>query len=275
MEVIKSTGLAEQFSREKLCASIKKAGAPHDLAQKICSLSEKELSPKITTTKIFRSALGHLVKEDLSLAASYGLRRAVDALGPAGFLFEQYVEIILQSHGYETGRNLIMRGYCVEHEIDVSAKKDGVHYLVEAKYRNEKGIKTHIDVVMYADARLSDIARYEEKTEKGINFHKLWIFTNTKFTEKSVQYAKCRDILLTGWNHPAGNSLEKMIISGKLYPITVLPSVSHYARGKFAEKNVILAQDLLPYSASDLSKEFYLSSKESARIAAEARRLIS
>ena len=73
--------------------------------------------------KIFRVALDYLVKEDLNLAANYGLRRAIGELGPAGFLFEQYVEIILQTYGYQTKRNVIMRGACVEHEVDVSAQK--------------------------------------------------------------------------------------------------------------------------------------------------------
>ena len=121
----------------------------------------ENISAGESTAKIFRVALDYLVKEDLNLAASYGLRRAIGEFGPAGFLFEQYVEIILQAYGYQTKRNVMMKGACVEHEVDVSAQKRR-HYIVEAKYRNEPGIKTHIDVVMYGDARLADIARLEE-----------------------------------------------------------------------------------------------------------------
>src|SRR3989304_1089113 len=163
MEIIKSAGTREKFNKDKLCGSLEKAGAPADLAKKVCDLTEKNSSPGERTAKIFRTALDYLVKEDLNLAASYGLRRAIGEFGPAGFLFEQYVEIILQTYGYETKRNVMMRGACVEHEVDVSAKKDGAHYIVEAKYRNEPGIKTHIDVVMYGDARMADIARFEPR----------------------------------------------------------------------------------------------------------------
>jgi len=271
MEIIKSAGNREKFNKDKLCGSLEKAGAPADLAKKVCDLTERNISPGESTAKIFRTALDYLVKEDLNLAASYGLRRAIGEFGPAGFLFEQYVEIILQTYGYETKRNVMMRGACVEHEVDVSAKKDGAHYIVEAKYRNEPGIKTHIDVVMYGDARMADIARFEESAgrEKDIQSHILWLFTNTKFTEKAVTYAKCRNIRLTGWNYPVGKSLENLILDKKIYPITVLPSIGRFNLGRFAKKGLLLARDLLPYSAQDFNREFGLPAKDAEKISAE------
>ena len=192
------------------------------------------------------------------------------------FLFEQYVEIILQAYGYQTKRNVMMRGACVEHEVDVSAKKDGAHYIVEAKYRNEPGIKTHIDVVMYGDARLADIARLEETAgrEKDIQSHILWLFTNTKFTSKAITYAKCRNIRLTGWNYPANKSLENLILDKKIYPITVLPSIGRFSLEQFAKKGLLLAKDILPYSAQDLNREFGIPIKDAEKINAEAEKLV-
>lgn len=276
MEIIKSAGTREKFNKEKLCGSMEKAGAPADLARKICVLTEKNISVGESTAKIFRTALDYLIKEDLSLAASYSLRRAVGELGPAGFLFEQYVEIILQEYGYQTKRNVMMKGSCVEHEVDVSAQKDGAHYIVEAKYRNEPGIKTHIDVVMYGDARMADIARFEESAgrEKDIQAHILWLFTNTKFTSKAIAYAQCRNIRLTGWNHPTDKGLENLILDKKIYPITVLPSIGRFNLEQFAKKGLLLAQDLLPYSAQDLSREFGLPRKDAEKISAEAEKLV-
>lgn len=277
MEIIKSAGIREKFNKDKLCGSLKKAGAPLDLAKKVCDLTEKKISGGETTAKIFRTALDYLIKEDLNLAASYGLRRAIGKLGPAGFLFEQYVEIILQAHGYQTKRNVMMKGACVEHEIDVSAQKDGAHYIIEAKYRNEPGIKTHIDTVMYGDARLADIARLEESAgkEKDVKSHILWLFTNTKFTEKAVIYAKCRGIWLTGWNYPADKSLENLILDKKIYPLSVLPAVGRFNLERFAQKGLLLAQDLLPYSAGDLSEEFGLSARDAEKIRAETEKLFA
>lgn len=277
MEIIKSSGIREKFNKDKLCDSLEKAGAPLDLAKKVCDLTEKKIFSGEDTAKIFRTALGYLIKEDFNLAASYGLRRAISELGPAGFLFEQYVEIILQEYGYQTERNVIIKGACVEHEIDVSAKKDGAHYLIEAKYRNEPGIKTHIDVVMYGDARLADIARLEETMakEKDAQTHILWLFTNTKFTEKAIVYAKCRGIRLTGWNHPASKNLENLILGKKIYPVTILPSISRFSLENFAKKGLFLARDLLPYSAQDLNGEFGIPLKDAEKISAEAEKLLS
>ena len=272
MEVIKSTGEKEPFNKEKFCNSIKMAGAPHEVAEKVCSLAAQKLAPGVTTTKIFRTALNYLIKENLSLAASYSLRRAVDDFGPDGFVFEKYVEIILQAYGYETARDVIINGICVSHEVDVLAKKDNTHYIIEAKYRNERGIKTHIDVVMYGDARLADITKYHQKNEINMK-HELWVFTNTKFTDKSIQYANCRNIMLTGWNYPRERNLQNLILNKKLYPVTVLPSVNRFAREQFAQKGALLAQDLLPYSAQDLINEFKISLKDAQRIALEARQL--
>ena len=276
MEIIKSAGTREKFNKDKFCGSLEKAGAPAELAKKVCGLTEKNISPGESTAKIFRTALDYLVKEDLNLAASYGLRRAIGEFGPAGFLFEQYIEIILQTYGYQTKRDIMMRGACVDHEVDVSAQKDGAHYIVEAKYRNEPGIKTHIDVVMYGDARMADIARFEETAgrEKDIQSHILWLFTNTKFTEKAIAYAKCRSIKLTGWNYPAGKSLENLILDKKIYPITILPSIGRFSLERFAGKGLLLAQDLLLYSARDFNREFGLSAKDGEKISAEVSRLI-
>ena len=276
MEIIKSAGNREKFNKDKLCVSLEKAGAPADLAEKVCDLTEKNISSGESTAKIFRTALDYLVKEDLNLAASYGLRRAIGEFGPAGFLFEQYIEIILQTYGYQTKRDIMMRGACVDHEVDVSAQKDGAHYIVEAKYRNEPGIKTHIDVVMYGDARMTDIARFEESAgrEKGIQSHILWLFTNTKFTEKAIAYAKCRGIRLTGWNYPADNNLEKLILNKKIYPLTILPSIGRFSLERFAGKGLLLAQDLLPYSARDLKRDFGLSAKDAEKINAEVSQLL-
>lgn len=277
MDIIKSTGQTESFNKDKICDSLKKAGAPADIADKICLMTEKKITGGQSTEKIFRTAMGYLLKENLNFAANYSLRRAVGNLGPAGFLFEQYVEIILCAHEYETQRNVIVQGYCVEHEIDVSAKKDGIHYLIEAKYRNERGIKTHIDAVMYADARLMDIARLEESNgkEKEINSHTLWLFTNTKFTDKAIRYGKCRDIIMTGWNYPPKKTVEDLILAKKLYPITILPSLNKLALEKFAQKGLLLAQDILLYTAEELNLQFGVSLKEAQRMLSEVQTIVA
>lgn len=274
VEITKQTGEKETFDADKLCQSIKEAGASEDIAEHICAIVGESVDPGTTTTKIFRGALRELVKEDIELGARYSLRRGVSALGPAGFIFEQFVEALLQAHDYETKRNVVMKGQCVDHEVDVFAQKGGIRYLVEAKYRNEPGTKTHIDQVMYADARLMDIQRHHE--EQG---HKedyiMWVITNTKFTKKAIQYAECRGVKLVGWNYPKDGSLKDMIIHKKMYPITVLPSLTKFARDQFVQHNMVLAQDLLPYTVDDLKNKFGLSMTLAKKLIYEVQEIIN
>jgi len=274
IKIIKSTGEEEKFDKVKFCKSLKNAGTPTNVAQQVCDIVEADIKPGVTTSYLFRSALRQLVKHNIKVASDYNLRKGVAMLGPSGFLFEQYLEVLLRALGYRTLRNQMMQGKCVDHEIDVLAKKDNLHILVEAKYHNNTGMKTRVDVVMYAGARLRDIAAYQDKKELKKNIHKMWLFTNTKFTSKAIKYATCEDIMLTGWNYPKGNSLHDIIESRALYPVTVLPSMDAFSREQFAKYDMMLAQDLAPYSANDLIKKFKITKNKATRISKEAKALI-
>jgi hypothetical protein len=276
MEIINQSGEREAYEPAKLCYSLEQAGISADAAQQVCLAIEEKIEPGVSTTKIFRAALRQLIKheKDIEIIARYSLRRAVDALGPAGFLFEQYVEAVLQAHGYETQRNITMMGECVEHEVDVYAEKDGVGYIIEAKYHNERGVKTHIDKVMYADARLQDIRRRKAK-DGDTRTYLMWIVTNTAFTHKAIDYASCRDLKLIGWKNSHDGSLQKMAMKKKIYPITVLPSLTQYARDQFAQHAMILAQDLLLHTEESLVKDFALSPKLAKKLLQEAASLIN
>ncbi|MAZ40747.1 hypothetical protein CL654_01345 [bacterium] len=274
MKVIKDTGEEENFSKDKFCSSLRDAGAPEKLVGTVCSTVEKELEPGVTTSEIFRRASQYLVKENLYVAGRYNLKKGMRELGPAGFLFEQFLEVILKSMGYTTKRNVMMEGECVPHEIDVIAKKDGNHYLIEAKYHNMRGAKIHIDTTMYADARLEDIYRLQEVKEREQATHSMWLITNTKFTSKAITYGKCRGIKMTGWDYPGKDSLAKIISEHVLYPVTVLPSIDKDSLQKLAKFNMMLAQDIVPHSAQELIKQYEINEAIAGNIVKEASALV-
>ena len=274
MEVTKTGGEKEEFSNAKLCLSIRKAGAPRDVADSICKNVGQKVNPNQSTTAIFRQALKYLVRHDMNVAARYSLRRGIEALGPAGFIFEQYFEVVLQAYGFKTKRNVILKGKCVTHEIDVIASSGSKRFLIEAKYHNDQNLKTHVDVIMYADARLLDIVKNESDANQKKYEYAMWVVTNTKFTDAAIQYAKCRGIRLTGWNYPRGSSLEDVIADKKLYPVTVLPSLPKSLLPEFAKRNIILAQDLLTYSASDLIKTFSVSKELADQLVKEVQGIL-
>ncbi|HET8575322.1 MAG TPA: ATP cone domain-containing protein [Candidatus Paceibacterota bacterium] len=274
MQITKASGEREPFHKNKFCDSLKQAGAPEDMTNEVCEQVSSEIEPDMTTSDIFRKASQYLTQKNARVAARYNLKHGISELGPAGFIFEQFVEIVLQTLGYETKRNQIVQGKCVTHEIDVLAKKDNVHYLIEAKYHNKKGIKTPLDVVMYGHARLLDIQEEKAKTESEPHEHRMWLVTNTKFTTKAIAYAKCRNIPLTGWNYPENEGLEDIITRYALYPITSLPSVNAFEREQFAKSGTMLARDLAPYTAKDLTEKFNISPKVAEQIIEEMTALV-
>ncbi len=273
IDIIKSTGQTQSFSKNKLCLSLRKAGAPKNLADVICNQIGENVVPGMSTTQIFRQAFRYLAKKDMPAAARYNLRRGIGLLGPTGFIFEQYIEAVLQSEGYKTRRNVMMRGQCVTHEVDVVAEKDRVHYLLEMKYHNEPGIITHINTVMYADARLVDISKVENKRENNKNQHRMWVVTNTKFTDTAVQYAKCRGLKLTGWNYPKGESLEDLVARTKTFPVTILPSATPVNLAFLVAHNIVLAQDLISFTPEELNKLSGLPVPAAQKIIKEAQDL--
>jgi hypothetical protein len=274
LDVVKATGEKEPFNRGKFCTSLQKAGAPTDVANAVCKHVEEKITPGISTSKLYREALRYLVKSNAEVAARYSLYRGVASLGPAGYVFEQYIETILQANGFRTMRDVYVQGACIKHEIDVVAIKGNEHYFVEMKYHNEPGIRTHAPAVLYAWARLEDIAQFENKKEGGGNKHFMWLITNTKFTDTAINYAKCKHLRICGWNYPQTGNLEEMIISKKMYPVTVLPSVTKYMLPELVKRNVILAQDLITYSIDDL-KKFGLNDMQARKVAEEVRGLFA
>ena len=54
MKITKASGEQQTYSRNKLCNSLKAAGAPKTLVNKVCHMVEKEIRPGMTTEEIAR-----------------------------------------------------------------------------------------------------------------------------------------------------------------------------------------------------------------------------
>lgn len=261
MEIIKASGAKEKFSREKLFQSLKRAGAQTKLAEKICARVAKNIHSGSNTEEILNQALSCLEKENPILAARYNLKSAIMELGPTGFPFEKYIAEILEEYGYDTKVGRQVQGYCVNHEVDVIARKDTSagsgqgkeHFMVECKYHNSRGSRSDVKVAMYTYARFLDIKKAWEKI-KGHEtmFHQAWLVTNTKCTSQAIRYSRCVGLKIISWHYPKNESLEYLIEKKGLYPITILPSLKRYTKEKLAQEGLILAKDLLKYSPEEL-----------------------
>lgn len=272
MDVLKASGGREKFSRDKLCRSLQLAGAPENVVQKVCGLVEKDLQVGASTAQIEKKAAQYLSKEDILLAAHYKLRSAIMELGPAGFFFEEYIAALLREYGYETKLNQTLQGKCLAHEIDILAEKEQKHDFIEAKYHNQRGVKTDVHVAMYTYARLLDLKAAHEQFEEKT--HGAWVVTNTKFTQSAITYASCMGLKMTGWSYPKGESLEQLIVQKALYPITVLPSANHFIREQFAKEKLMFVRDVLGYSPETLASKFNIHLKTAKKLISESYKLV-
>ena len=273
-KVLKRTGQEELFDPVKLCSSIVKAGGSIDLTDQVCTIVSESVDSGMTTEKIFRLTRKYLMKFNPALAAVYSLDRGLSALGPSGFIFEQYVSAMFNEMGYKASTNHYMKGEAVEHEVDVVAEKGNAVFVVEAKYRNDFRTKTHINQVMYADARIEDIKRQAKKDGDNRNYY-MWVVTNTRFTDNAINYVTKREVQLLGWDFPKFINLKKIAYEKKLWPITVLPSITKSVLMKCAQNDIILVRHLEDFSEHDLQERFGASSRLSKKLAEEVRELLT
>jgi hypothetical protein len=240
----KASGELEEFRPEKVRQAVVRSGAPEALADDILESIDSQLYEGISTREIFRIVHQLLRTARPSLASKYDLKGAIMRLGPEGYAFETYISEVLREYGYTTTLRQFIKGTCVVHEIDVIAEKDGKRSAIECKYHNAKGLTTGLKEAMYTYARLLDL---NEGCKQGHcpHFDDIWLVTNTRLSLDAIQYAQCKELKLLGWRHPPEGTLEHMIESKGLYPITILKSVDRHAKEGLFSANMMLAKDLL------------------------------
>ncbi|MDB5259530.1 MAG: hypothetical protein JWO73_738 [Candidatus Taylorbacteria bacterium] len=243
--VTKADGSRELFEEEKLAESLKRVGGSDALIDEIVEKIEAEMNSSMTTGEIYQHAFELLRKHEAPVAVKYSLRRALSELGPEGFPFEKYIAELFRAQGYQALTDQMVMGACVPHEVDVVAWNEQKLVMVEAKFHNEFGLKSDVKVALYVKARFDDI--------KGNMFdyggiHRTmtegWLVTNTKFTDQAIKYGECKGLKMIGWNYPHHGSLQHIIESSGLHPLTCLVSVSNVHKKLLIAKGVVLCRDL-------------------------------
>lgn len=270
--IINSNGEREPFSAEKVYRSAKRVGASKELAKKITKTIEKEIYPGITTLEIFKRVKKLLQQEIPKAALKFNLKKGIKKLGPTGFPFEKYVGAIFSRNDFEVKLNQHISGFCCKYEIDFVAKKDNLLYIGECKYHNLPGGRVHSNTALTNYARFLDIKK-GKFNRKNLKIKSLLV-TNTKFTTRSISYSNCVGVELLGWNYPRNEGLEYLIDSQKLYPITILPSLSQYLAEIFASKKIMLVQDILRIDVTKFAKETKISEQHLKRLVKETEILL-
>ncbi len=275
--VINSRGEKELFSFRKVYESAKRAGAPPTLAKEIAETIKREAFPEIKTSFIYKTVKKILSKKVPKSALRFSLKSGMRKLGPTGFIFEKYIGVILKRLGYKVKINQYLPGLCIRsYEIDFIAEKDKLIYIGECKYRNLLGDRVHSMDALANYARFLDILKspYFKSTKYKDYKIKTIMATNTKFTGRTLDYSHCAGIELLGWRCPKDKGLEYLIEKEKLYPVTILPSLSGYLKNVFVSQKIILAQDVLKIDIERFSKKFKISTKRLYSLIGQAKTLL-
>jgi len=268
--ITKADGEQEPFDPRKLDASLQRAGANEETRQYIRKRVERELVDGMRTEDIYDHAFEYLRQEAApAVAARYSIKRAIFALGPSGFPFEQFIAEVLKAHGWKTRTGVAMTGRCAPHEVDVLAEKNGRRVGIEAKFHNVAGGKTDIKDALYVKARYDDLAKAPEasaRVDEG------WLVTNTRFTRNAIRYAQCSNLTLIGWDYPHNRGLLEMIESVRVHPLTALTTLTDGEKRRLMDNRIVLCKDV---QAGHLLEEYGVKPSRIPQVIEEARYLCS
>ena len=253
--IVKSNGNLETFNEDKIITSLIKAGASPEQARETLDHLKPEIRHGASTEDVHNLALDHLSKIEHKLALKYSLKRAIMSMGPQGFVFEKYIAKILDRYGYSTQVGQILKGCCVDHEVDIVAKKDNMVFFIESKYHNHRGTYSDVKTALYIHARFVDIEKAIKKKQDSNNIHYYgWLVTNTKCTSEAIKYASCVKLRILAWQHPKVKNLQYYIENKKLYPVSILTTITKNQKEILFKSGILLVQELVSMDAGNIMR---------------------
>jgi len=274
LSVTKADGSIQLFQKEKITRTCIRMGASREVAEAVADKIERRVHDGIKSKQILNMIFRHLARYQDEVKSHIDLRRALGLMRPKPD-FEQFVQILLKEHGYEVTPNLIVRGKCVEHEVDAIAIKDGKTYAIEVKHHFNHHALTGLDVSRIARAIFEDITEGFKLGLNSTDLFKATVICNTKFSDHAKRYGDCRGIEQIGWNYPAQHGLEDMIEEKKLYPITYLKTLDATLRRRLTGEGIILLKQLLTYESGALSRRLRTSRDRIEALIEKAKAILS
>jgi len=273
IRVTKGNGDKVLFDREKLKQALSFSGAGAEEQEKIVTMVEKRIYDGISTKRIYQMAFDLLKKDSYKIAGRYRLKNAIMEMGPTGFPFEVFVGKIFETMGYEVETGVIVQGKCVQHEVDVIARKPGEMIMVECKFHMDSSSKSGVQVPLYIQSRYLDVkAAWEEQYGKDLRYRG-GVVTNTRFSEDALQYAACAGLVLISWDYPLDTGLKYWIDKTGLQPVTSLISLTKKEKQFLLEKGIVLCSQL--EDNKELLKEIGITDFQIRKILNEAANLMA
>lgn len=269
--ITKMSGDKAVFDADKLKYSLERSGASKGVIEEIIGKVESVLYPGITTKEIYKMAFRLLRQSSRPTAARYKLKKAIMELGPTGFPFEKYIGEILRHQGFDALVGVIVKGHCVEHEVDVMAEKGDTQLIVECKYHSNQTRHCDVKIPLYIHSRFLDVSKELRKKDPESRIYEGWIFTNTRFTSDAIQYGNCAGLKMVGWDYPKKGSLKERVDIAGLYPVTCLTTLTKREKEKLLSKEKVLCSELSDHP--DLLRSIEVSEKRQKNIMKEVHEL--
>ncbi len=274
VSVTKADGTRQLFDKEKIVRTCLRMGATRAVAESIAEEIETRMYDGIETKEILQIIFRQLRKRKPAVKHQIDLRKALSLLNPAPD-FELFVQILLSEHGYEITPNQIIRGRCVEHEVDAIARKNGETYIVEVKHHFNHHTPTSLDVSRISRAVFEDVTEGYELGLNDLKIDRAMIVCNTKLSEHAKRYAECRGIYHIGWSSPPTQDLQTMIEEKQLYPITYLRRLNRETRRKLVSNQIILLRQLTEKDPRELRRQTGISTKNFEALLRKSRAILS
>jgi hypothetical protein len=229
--VTKADGSRQLFDRAKVVRTCLRMGASSHVAHEVAEKVERRLYDGISTQTILRMIFRFMRKYKPAVGHLFDLRKGLSLMIPKPE-FEMFVRVLLVHHGFEVGPNQILRGKCVEHEVD-------------AKHHLSYHALTGLDESRIARAVLEDVTEGFMLGRTDLKIDRAMIVTNTRYSKHAIQYGRCRNILQIGWSSPENLGLQDIIEEKKLYPLSCLRGLKDDVRMKLVNSGIVLIKQLL------------------------------
>jgi len=249
--VQKADGSLQQFEAAKVVKTCLRFGASRRTAEKIAFEIEKQIHDGMRTRDILQMIYSKLRLYKPEISHLTDLRKALSLISPRDF--EVYIQQLLREHGYSVTPNQIIQGKCIAHEVDAIASKGNQVYLVEIKHHVNYHSPTGLDESRIARAVFEDITDGYQKGTNSLQINRTMIVTNTKFSDHSLQYSKCRGIDQIGWSYPINNGLQDLIEEKQFHPLTCLKELDEDLYSALISNDIIAMKQVINTSPSELA----------------------
>jgi hypothetical protein len=264
--VTKADGSKQPFDKNKVIRTCLRMRASQEAARLVADKIESKLYEGISTKEILRMIFFYLKNYKPELKNMIDLRESISLLRPKPD-FEDFVCLLLKEYGYETSPPQLIQGKCVEHEVDVVARKGNETIFVEVKHHFQHHTYTGVGVFLEAWSTFLDLLDGYEQHKNNFKFNKILVACNTKFSDHAMQYARCKNIGYIGWSTSEKcftdheKCLADMVENKRFYPITILKDLDGRTEEKLADNGIILLKQLIETDLKDLQRKTGIDNK--------------